>query len=71
MPNVDRHQVVQVETTPLLHISCAGGTEERPAHFRAGAGQENLGQLVPEARFTILKQLVRLIDNQPLNPEQM
>lgn len=70
MPNVDRDQVVQVQTTPLLHISGAGGAEERPAHFRAGTGQENLGQLLPEARFTVLKQLVRLVDNQPLNPEQ-
>lgn len=70
MSDVDGHQVVQVETTPLLHIRRAGGAEERPAHAGAGAGQENLGQLLPEARLAVLEQLVGLVDNQPLHPGQ-
>lgn len=67
--NVDRHQVVKVQTTPLLHIWRAGGAEESPAHLWARTGQKNCSELLPETRLTILKQLIRLIHDQPLHTE--
>lgn len=67
---VDGHQVVKVEATPLFHVRRAGGAQERPAHPGAGAGQEHLGQLLPETRLAVLKQLVGLIHHQPLHPGQ-
>lgn len=71
MSNVDRHQVVQVEATPLFNIRGAGGAEEGPAHSGAGAGQEDLSQLLPEARLAVLEQLVGLVHHQPLHPAEV
>lgn len=68
--NVDRHQVVKVQATPLLYIRRARGTEERPAYFWSATGQKHCGQLLSEACFTSFKQLIRLINDQPLHTEQ-
>lgn len=65
--NIDRDQVVQVQTTPLLHVLRAGGAEESPAHLRPRAGQEHSGQLLPETCLTVFKQLVGLVHHQPLH----
>lgn len=67
--NIDRNHVVEVEATPLLHIWRACGTEERPAHLWARTGQKHGGQLLPKSRLPVLKQLIRLVDNQPLHTE--
>lgn len=67
--NVDRNQIVEVQTAPLFHVRCAGSAEESPAHLWAGAGQKNCGELLPEAWSAVFKQLIRLIDDQPLHTE--
>lgn len=68
--NVDRHQVVKVQTTPLLHFCRTGGAEESPAHLWTGTSQKHCGELLPEARLTALKQLIGLIHNQPLHTDR-
>lgn len=68
--DVDRHQVVEVQTAPLIDILRAGGTEESPAHLCPRTGQKDGGELLPEARLTAFKQLIGLIDHQPLHAEQ-
>lgn len=69
VPGADVHgdEVVQVEFTPLLHLGGESGAEQSAANFRRGAGQEDGGQLLPEASLTILKQLIRLVHDQPLH----
>lgn len=70
MSDVDGYQVVEVQATPLFHLRSAGGAEERPAHLGIRTCQKNGRQLLPEARLTVLKELIGLVDNQPLHAEQ-
>lgn len=51
-------------------MGCAGGTKESPAHLWAGTGQKNGGELLPEACLPIFKQLIRLVNDQPLHSEE-
>lgn len=70
VPDVYRNQVVEVQAAPLFYICRASGAEESPAHLWTGAGQKNGGQLLSEARLAVFKQLIGLIDNQPLHTEK-
>lgn len=69
LPCSNRHQnnTVEVEFTPLLHITCKGCTEQGPLHNVGRARQEDRGQLVSESRLPIFKQFVGLIHHQPLH----
>lgn len=69
LTNVDRDEIVEVQSTPLLYVCAEGGAKESPANFRTRAGQENGGELLSETRFAILKELIWFIDHQPFHSE--
>lgn len=58
MSDVDGNQVVEVQAAPLFYVRSARGAEESPADLCTRAGQKNGGQLLPEARLTVFKQLI-------------
>lgn len=68
--DVNRDEVVQVEFAPLLHLGGESGTEQSAANPGRGAGQEDGGQLIPEASLTVLEQLIGLVHHQPLHAAQ-
>lgn len=65
--DVNRDKIVQIEFAPLLNLRGESGAEQSAANFGRSAGQEDGGQLLPEASLTILKQLIGLVHHQPLH----
>ena len=67
----DSDNVVQVGFAPVLDVVGERCAEKSPAGFARAARPVDGGQLVSETSLADLKQLVRLIDNQPLGLIQL
>lgn len=65
--DVNGDKVVQIEFAPLFNLRGESGAEQSAAYFGGGAGQEDGGQLLPEASLSVLEQLVGLVHDQPLH----
>ena len=67
----DSDNVVQVGFAPVFDVVGERRAEESPASFAWTARPVDGSQLVSEASLADLKQLVRLVDNQPLGLVQL